>query len=40
MAERPKRRARRRFTDEFTAGVARVVLDEGKRSARSRSIGT
>ena len=25
------RRARRQFTDEFTAGAVRLVLDEGKR---------
>ena len=30
MADTPKRRARRQFTDEFKAGVVRLVLDEGK----------
>jgi transposase len=30
MAETPHRRARRQFTDEFKAGVVRLVLDEGK----------
>jgi transposase len=31
MADTPKRRrARRQFTDEFKAGVVRVLLDEGK----------
>ena len=28
--DRPKRRPRRQFTDEFKAGVVRLVLDEGK----------
>jgi transposase len=27
---RPRRRARRQFTDEFKAGAIRLVLDEGK----------
>src|SRR5690242_14771507 len=31
MADTPKRRrARRQFTDEFKAGVIRLVLDDGK----------
>jgi transposase len=30
MADTPKRRARRQFTDEFKTGVVRLVLDEGK----------
>jgi transposase-like protein len=30
MTDTPKRRARRQFTDEFKAGVVRLVLDEGK----------
>jgi transposase len=30
MAKTEGRRSRRRFTDEFKAGVVRLVLDEGK----------
>src|SRR3954452_23942966 len=30
MADTPKRRARRQFTDELKASAARLVLDEGK----------
>ena len=30
MADTPKRRARRQFTDEFKTGVVRLVLDDGK----------
>jgi len=30
MADTPKRRARRPFTDEFKASAVRLVLDEGK----------
>ena len=30
MADTPKRRSRRQFTDEFQAGAVRLVLDEGK----------
>ena len=30
MADTPKRRTRRQFTDEFKAGVVRLVLDDGK----------
>ena len=30
MADTPKRRPRRQFTDEFKAGAVRLVLDEGK----------
>jgi transposase len=30
MADIPKRRARRQFTDEFKASAVRLVLDEGK----------
>jgi transposase len=33
MADTPKRRARRQFTDEFKASAARLVLDEGKTVA-------
>ena len=29
MADTPKRRARRRFADEFKVGVVRLVLDDG-----------
>ena len=30
MANTPKRRPRRQFTEEFKAGAVRLVLDEGK----------
>jgi transposase len=30
MADTPKRRSRRQFTDEFKASAVRLVLDEGK----------
>jgi len=30
MTDTPKRRMRRQFTDEFKAGVVRLVFDEGK----------
>ena len=30
MADRPKRRPRRRFDDDFKAQTVRLVLDEGK----------
>jgi transposase len=30
MADTPKRRPRRQFTDEFKASAVRLVLDEGK----------
>ena len=30
MADTPKRRPRRQFTDEFKAGAVRLVLDDGK----------
>jgi transposase len=30
MADTAKRRARRQFTDDFKAGVVRLVLDDGK----------
>jgi transposase len=30
MADTPKRRARRQFTDDFKASAVRLVLDEGK----------
>ena len=33
MADTPKRRPRRQFTDEFKASAARLVLDEGKSVA-------
>jgi transposase len=30
MADTPKRRPRRQFTDEFKAGAVRLVLEDGK----------
>src|SRR4051812_3106897 len=30
MADTPTRRSRRQFTEEFKAGVVRLVLDDGK----------
>ena len=42
MADTPKRRARRQFTDEFKASAVRLVLDEGKTvsaAARDLSVG-
>lgn len=30
MADTPPRRARRQFTEDFKAGVVRLVLDDGK----------
>src|SRR5204863_7498211 len=33
MADTPKRRPRRQFTDEFKAGAVRLVLDEGQTVA-------
>ena len=33
MADIPKRRARRQFTDEFKASAVRLVLDEGQSVA-------
>jgi transposase len=33
MADTPKRRPRRTFTDEFKAGAVRLVLDAGKTVA-------
>jgi transposase-like protein len=30
MPDTAKRRVRRQFTDEFKAGVVRLVLDDGK----------
>ena len=30
MADTPKRRPRRQFTDEFKAGAVRLVLEQGK----------
>jgi transposase len=33
MADTPKRRPRRQFTDEFKAGAVRLVLEEGKTVA-------
>ena len=30
MADTPKRRPRRQFTDDFKAGAVRLVLEEGK----------
>ena len=39
MADTPKRRARRQFTDEFKASAVRLVLDEGKTvSAAARDL--
>ena len=40
MADIPKRRARRQFTDEFKASAVRLVLDEGKTvAAAARDLG-
>jgi hypothetical protein len=30
LAETPKRRPRRQFTDDFKAGAARLVFEEGR----------
>ena len=39
MADTPKRRARRQFTDEFKTSAVRLVLDEGKTvSAAARDL--
>ena len=39
MADIPKRRVRRQFTDEFKASAVRLVLDEGKTvSAVARDL--
>jgi transposase-like protein len=38
MADTPKRRARRQFTDEFKAGAIRLMLAEARSSAPSRAI--
>jgi transposase len=39
MADTPKRRARRQFTDEFKASAVGLVLDEGKTvSAAARDL--
>ena len=39
MADTPKRRARRQFTDEFKASAVRLVLDDGKTvSAAARDL--
>src|SRR4026207_1170977 len=39
MADTPKRRARRQFTDDFKASAVRLVLDEGKTvSAVARDL--
>ena len=41
MADTPKRRARRQFTDEFKASAVRLVLDEGKTvGAAARDLGS
>jgi transposase-like protein len=40
MAETPKRRARRQFTDDFKAGVVRLVLDDGKTVGDTNDEGT
>lgn len=37
MADTPKRRPRRKFTDEFKEQAARLVLDGGKSDQRSES---
>jgi transposase-like protein len=34
MADTPKRRARRQFTDEFKTSAVRLVLDAGKTVRR------
>jgi transposase len=34
MADRPKRRPRRRFDEDFKAQAVRIVLDEGKSVSR------
>jgi len=34
MADTPKRRPRRQFTDDFKAGAIRLVLEEGKTVSR------
>jgi len=39
MADTPKRRPRRQFTDEFKVSAVRLVLDEGKSvSAAARDL--
>ena len=39
MADTPKRRARRQFTEEFKASAVRLVLDEGNTvSAAARDL--
>ena len=39
IADTPKRRSRRQFTDEFKASAVRLVLDEGKTvSATARDL--
>ena len=39
MADTPKRRTRRQYTDEFKASAVRLVLDEGKTvSAAARDL--
>ena len=39
MADTPKRRPRRQFTDDFKAGAVRLVLEEGKTvSAAARDL--
>jgi transposase len=39
MADTPKRRARRQFTEEFKASAVRLVLDEGQTvSAAARDL--
>lgn len=38
--ERPQKKSRRQFTDEFKAGAVRLVLDEGKSvSGAARDLG-
>ena len=38
MADTPKRRARRQFTNDFKAGAVRLVLDEGKTVGAARDL--
>ena len=38
MADIPKRRPRRQFTDEFKASAVRLVLDEGKTVGAAPAI--
>jgi hypothetical protein len=38
MAKTEGRRARRKFTDEFSSGVIRLVLDEGKTAGAGTAV--